>query len=162
VGFGVQVRQGFLHVWGNAGADAAAEAAARPPLLVPELDPDAAAAVMRDGSATLDSGKRYMRDLPYGFDFLVENLVDPAHVNFAHNGVIGSRCAWAAGLPPRSILSAFVLATCSDREPAKIVLFLHVLTTMLMQFGVLGAFFLHCSLLCSPLHKSTRKLFTRA
>ena len=87
-----QVRQGFLHVWGNAGADAAQEAARRPPVLIPELDPDAAGAVMRDGTPTLDSGKRYMRDLPYSYDFLVENLIDPAHVNFAHNGIIGSRC----------------------------------------------------------------------
>ncbi len=88
-----QVRQGFLHVWGEAGAEAAEEAARRPPVLIPELDPDAADAVMRDGSLTLDSGKRYMRDLPYSYDFLVENLIDPAHVNYAHNGVIGSRCA---------------------------------------------------------------------
>ncbi len=88
-----QVRQGFLHVWGNAGADAAKEAARRPPILIPQLDPDAAGAIMRDGTPTLDTGKRYMRDLPYSWDFLVENLIDPAHVNYAHNGVIGSRYA---------------------------------------------------------------------
>jgi phenylpropionate dioxygenase-like ring-hydroxylating dioxygenase large terminal subunit len=34
-----------------------------------------------------------MRDLPYSYDFLVENLIDPSHVNFSHNGVIGNRCA---------------------------------------------------------------------
>ncbi|EIE23397.1 hypothetical protein COCSUDRAFT_47272 [Coccomyxa subellipsoidea C-169] len=92
-----QVRQGFLHVWGEAGAEAAEEAARRPPVLIPELDPDAADAVMRDGSPTLDSGKRYIRDLPYSYDFLVENLIDPAHVNYAHNGVIGSRNTPTAG-----------------------------------------------------------------
>lgn len=124
----MQVRQGFLHVWGNAGADAAVEAAARPPLLVPELDPDAAAAVMRDGSPTLDSGKRYMRDLPYGFDFLVENLIDPAHVNFAHNGVIGSRCACADPLTPSPTVIAFVLATCTTRKAPQTAWLLHVQT----------------------------------
>ncbi|BDA47256.1 Protein TIC 55, chloroplastic [Coccomyxa sp. Obi] len=92
-----QVRQGFLHVWGNAGADAAEEAARRPPILIPQLDPDAAGAIMRDGTPTLDTGKRYMRDLPYSYDFLVENLIDPAHVNYAHNGVIGSRNTPTAG-----------------------------------------------------------------
>lgn len=51
---------------------------------------------MRDGTPTLDTGKRYMRDLPYSWDFLVENLIDPAHVNYAHNGVIGSRCTSSA------------------------------------------------------------------
>lgn len=32
-----------------------------------------------------------MRELPYGFDVLLENLVDPAHVPFTHSGVIGDR-----------------------------------------------------------------------
>ena len=32
---------------------------------IPQLDPDSASARFRDGSATLDSGKRYVRDLPY-------------------------------------------------------------------------------------------------
>ena len=32
-----------------------------------------------------------MRELPYGFDVLLENLVDPAHVPFTHSGVLGDR-----------------------------------------------------------------------
>ena len=32
---------------------------------------------------------RFMRELPYGYDVLVENLMDPAHVDFAHHGVPG-------------------------------------------------------------------------
>ena len=36
-------------------------------------------------------GCRYMRELPYGFDVLLENLVDPSHVPFAHHGVIADR-----------------------------------------------------------------------
>lgn len=30
-----------------------------------------------------------MRELPYGWDILVENVMDPAHVDFAHHGVPG-------------------------------------------------------------------------
>ena len=67
-----QVRQGFVHVWGRSGAGAEAEAAAAAPLLVPELDPDAADARFPDGSPTLDSGKPYTRDLPYGWEYLME------------------------------------------------------------------------------------------
>ena len=31
------------------------------------------------------------RDLPYGWDTLVENLIDPSHVPFAHHGLQGNR-----------------------------------------------------------------------
>ncbi len=30
-----------------------------------------------------------MRELPYGYDVLIENLLDPAHVPWAHHGVSG-------------------------------------------------------------------------
>jgi len=33
----------------------------------------------------------YLRDLPYDWQTLVENVVDPSHVPFAHHGVQGSR-----------------------------------------------------------------------
>ncbi len=77
---GPQVRQGFVHVWGRSGPGAEAEAAAAMPLLVPELDPDAADARFPDGSPTLDSGKPYTRDLPYGWEYLMEarHLLDEA------------------------------------------------------------------------------------
>ena len=32
-----------------------------------------------------------MRDLPYSFDFLVENFMDPAHIPFAHHSLQGVR-----------------------------------------------------------------------
>jgi pheophorbide a oxygenase len=32
-----------------------------------------------------------MRDLPVSYEYLLENLVDPSHVYFAHHGIIGSR-----------------------------------------------------------------------
>ena len=33
----------------------------------------------------------YTRDLPYGWDTLLENLIDPAHIPFAHHGLQGTR-----------------------------------------------------------------------
>ena len=33
----------------------------------------------------------YTRDLHYSFETLIENFLDPAHVPFAHHGVIGNR-----------------------------------------------------------------------
>jgi len=33
----------------------------------------------------------YTRDLPYGYDSLIENLIDVSHVPFAHHGLQGSR-----------------------------------------------------------------------
>ena len=33
----------------------------------------------------------YTRDLPYGWDMLLENLADPAHIPFAHHGLQGTR-----------------------------------------------------------------------
>ena len=73
-----QVRQGFLHIWGACGLSAAADAAKAPPMLVPELDPDSEQPIFRDGSPTLDSGKRYVRDMPYDWDYLVENIIGKA------------------------------------------------------------------------------------
>lgn len=33
----------------------------------------------------------YTRDHPYGWDTLIENLIDPSHIPFAHHGMQGSR-----------------------------------------------------------------------
>eukprot|EP00968_Pinguiococcus_pyrenoidosus_P004972 scaffold320_cov367-Pinguiococcus_pyrenoidosus.AAC.7 len=33
----------------------------------------------------------YVRELPYSWDFLVENFMDPAHIPFAHHGLQGVR-----------------------------------------------------------------------
>lgn len=37
------------------------------------------------------SSYTYTRDLPYGWDTLVENLIDPAHIPFAHHNLQGKR-----------------------------------------------------------------------
>lgn len=37
------------------------------------------------------NGPMYMRDMSYGWDTLMENLLDPAHVPFAYHGLQGTR-----------------------------------------------------------------------
>ena len=32
-----------------------------------------------------------VRDIPYSFDFLLENVLDLSHILFAHHGVLGRR-----------------------------------------------------------------------
>ena len=89
-----------MHVWGRSGAGAEAEAAAAAPLLVPELDPDAADARFPDGSPTLDSGKPYTRDLPYGWEYLMEAR---AHI------WADALCGAQHFLPPHVLLRSTVL-----------------------------------------------------
>ena len=51
----------------------------------------------------------FVRDLPYSFDFLVENFMDPAHIPFAHHSLQGSR---ADGSPiPMQVLTSYDNAT---------------------------------------------------
>jgi phenylpropionate dioxygenase-like ring-hydroxylating dioxygenase large terminal subunit len=38
-----------------------------------------------------DNSSTYTRDFPYGWDMLIENIIDPSHVPFAHHGLQGSR-----------------------------------------------------------------------
>lgn len=39
----------------------------------------------------MDTTSVLSRDLPYSFDFLIENFMDPAHIPFAHHSLQGSR-----------------------------------------------------------------------
>jgi phenylpropionate dioxygenase-like ring-hydroxylating dioxygenase large terminal subunit len=74
--FPVLVAQGLL--WLFPTAHEPALAASKPLPLIPELD----------DSAMLDGTNFFVRDMPYSWDVLVENLCDPAHVNFAHHAVM--------------------------------------------------------------------------
>ena len=38
-----------------------------------------------------EDASTFTRDLPYGWDTLLENIVDPAHIPFAHHGMQGKR-----------------------------------------------------------------------
>ncbi|CAM9572230.1 unnamed protein product, partial [Laminaria digitata] len=79
-----RVVQGKLWLWPDSSLEGVEASERVSPAVIDELD---------TGEF---GGNWYARDLPYGFDTLIENLIDPAHVPFAHHGVIGSR---AMGTP---------------------------------------------------------------
>jgi len=83
----VQVLQGLIWVWGEKGqpgSDVAIQAKLKPPRLIEELsDPKYAG---RIGRIVYN-----FRDLPYGWDMFMENVLDPAHVVVSHHGIVGNR-----------------------------------------------------------------------
>ncbi|KAG2436165.1 hypothetical protein HYH02_011669 [Chlamydomonas schloesseri] len=76
---------GLLWVWGSGGPGAEAEAAAKQPMLPPEIQEDGS------GAPGVDAPGWSFRDLPYGHVYFVENVVDPAHVPVSHHKVAGDR-----------------------------------------------------------------------
>ncbi|KAG2439644.1 hypothetical protein HXX76_004994 [Chlamydomonas incerta] len=80
-----QEAQGLLWVWGESGPAAAAASAAKGPALIPEMEELPASRVQ--------ALPWFFRDLPYSYDFFVENVTDPAHVNVSHHNVAGNRYA---------------------------------------------------------------------
>lgn len=77
-----QVRQGLVWVWAESGEEALEESKMRSPALVAALEGDRSKAVANGWT---------FRDLPYGWDFFMENVADPAHVPVAHHGLVGNR-----------------------------------------------------------------------
>ncbi|NET37351.1 MAG: Rieske 2Fe-2S domain-containing protein [Cyanothece sp. SIO1E1] len=77
-----QERQGLLWVWPESGSQAALESQLQTPRIIPELE---------DNSGRTVKLYWYVRDLPYGWDFFMENVADPAHVPVSHHGIIGNR-----------------------------------------------------------------------
>ncbi|MFN3241729.1 MAG: Rieske 2Fe-2S domain-containing protein [Planctomycetota bacterium] len=75
------VRQGI--VWLHGGDDAGVD-----PATIPVCD-----ALERDGCRTID----FAMDLPYAQEFLIENVLDYAHIHIAHDGVRGGGHAALAG-----------------------------------------------------------------
>lgn len=78
--------QNLLFVWGEAGVEAEKEASAAPLPIDPLLE-----AALKNVEAVQYVMRPYFRDLPYDYQTLVENVVDPAHVPFSHHGVQGNR-----------------------------------------------------------------------
>ncbi len=62
--------------WPESSLSVAGVPHAHPEAMLEGVDPDAST---------------YTRDLPYGWDTLLENIVDPAHIPFAHHGLQGKR-----------------------------------------------------------------------
>ena len=88
--------QGVIFVWPD---EHSSEEAARTPAPMP-----AALLAAGEGEGEEERGREpgsrandgripsgfscFMRDVPYGFEVLAENLLDPAHLPFAHHGVM--------------------------------------------------------------------------
>jgi phenylpropionate dioxygenase-like ring-hydroxylating dioxygenase large terminal subunit len=74
-------RQGLIWVWPAAGPAAAADAASRPPVLVPEVE----------DASWWQAGPWLQRDAPLAFEFLQENAIDVSHTPFTHHGLFSRR-----------------------------------------------------------------------
>ncbi|EFN58973.1 hypothetical protein CHLNCDRAFT_137587 [Chlorella variabilis] len=85
--FPVRQEQGMLWVWMEAGPGAAAASQLRPLPLPAELLSSGGDGATPAGSLL---GGWYQRELPLSAEYLLENLLDPSHIHFAHSGVIGS------------------------------------------------------------------------
>jgi len=79
-----QVRHGLLWVWGRSSEDAALESALVEPTVVSELEDPAFA------GRAVDFVWQH-RDLPYGWESAVENVVDASHVAVTHHNMISNR-----------------------------------------------------------------------
>lgn len=81
--FPVKVVDGVLWVWPEASADSRIESA---------LTPIPAENLFDDvDESRVWKGIWNFRELPYGHDYFIENVVDPAHVPVSHHNVVGSR-----------------------------------------------------------------------
>lgn len=82
VAYPTQSRQGLLWVWAEPGESAQKESQLKQPRIIPELESNSDRVVQLFWN---------IRDLPYGWDFFMENVADPAHVPVSHHGIMGSR-----------------------------------------------------------------------
>ncbi|MGF1490193.1 MAG: Rieske 2Fe-2S domain-containing protein [Prochloraceae cyanobacterium] len=75
-------RLGLLWVWGEPGERGLLESKLRSPRIISELEENSDKVVKLCWN---------IRDLPYGWDYFMENVSDPAHVPVSHHGIMGSR-----------------------------------------------------------------------
>ena len=78
----LQERQGLIWVWGESGKKAWQESQKLSPAIIPEVE---------EKSERIMPLYWNIRDLPYGWDYFIENVTDPAHVPVSHHGLMGSR-----------------------------------------------------------------------
>lgn len=81
--FPVKEAIGLLWVWPESGPMASLEASTKALHIPPGWD--------TEPEQWLPLKHWFMRDVPYSWDTLIENVVDPSHVAFAHHGVQGNR-----------------------------------------------------------------------
>ncbi|CAM9255533.1 unnamed protein product, partial [Hapterophycus canaliculatus] len=81
-----QVAQEIVWVWADNGPDAVLESLLTEPALVSTLED-------KEGikSGKVVPGRWTQRDLAYGWDTFLENVLDPAHVVVSHHGLMGKR-----------------------------------------------------------------------
>jgi phenylpropionate dioxygenase-like ring-hydroxylating dioxygenase large terminal subunit len=60
----------------------------------------------------------FVRDLPYSFDFLVENFMDPAHIPFAHNSLQSLRSD-GGEIPMEVLVSNFTHLEISFKDQVR-------------------------------------------
>jgi phenylpropionate dioxygenase-like ring-hydroxylating dioxygenase large terminal subunit len=82
--FPVQIVDGVLWTWPDSSDDAKIESALTP---IPRNDYNG----KEVDEDRVWKGVWNFRELPYGHDFFIENVVDPAHVPVSHHNVVGSR-----------------------------------------------------------------------
>lgn len=78
----VQVQHHLLWVWADASPNAQLECLSKQPAVIEELQEEDKVIYMHPW---------FVRDMPFGQDILLENVLDPSHVPFSHHGVIGNR-----------------------------------------------------------------------
>lgn len=71
---------GLLWVWNDSSPGAAQEAAKTEPVMPPQV---------LDETISPAKGRWFVREQPYSFTAFLENVLDPSHVDFAHDGVAG-------------------------------------------------------------------------
>ncbi|KAG2497156.1 hypothetical protein HYH03_004746 [Edaphochlamys debaryana] len=97
--FPAQEMSGMLWVWPEDSPAAAAAAAATPVIITRRLQ--GAGRTIAEATEAYDAAKKqgtakgkpprqidwFMRELPYSYEVLVENLLDPAHLPFSHHNI---------------------------------------------------------------------------
>ncbi len=82
IAYPTQEAQGLLWVWAEPGAAGLKHSQQRSPRLIEELETPSERVIKLFWN---------QRDLPYGWDYFMENVADPAHVPVSHHGIMGSR-----------------------------------------------------------------------
>jgi phenylpropionate dioxygenase-like ring-hydroxylating dioxygenase large terminal subunit len=86
--FPVKIVNDVLWVWPDSGSDAVLESELTPLSVMDDI-------VDKDGNTVPEENIIYntynFRELPYGADYFLENVVDPAHVPVSHHNVVGNR-----------------------------------------------------------------------
>jgi len=106
---------GILWAWPETGADAALESLSRRPNRIRELEEEV------PGVRRLHWNSK---DLPYGWDYFCENVLDPAHVPVSHHGIVGDRYTGPSPLSleivrPLSTQGGFQMKVVTDNGEAE-------------------------------------------